>query len=217
MSAVSLPVGTVDYLQLFSTVKLSSRQEMEEKIKKYQLGQQFCEYLKEQEISYAWCIRHPEVCGCEESRDYYKRYQEYLGDDYSICKHLLVHERKGEKRVFLIIVDDSKNVDLQKLKIELKCSKLEFVSMEEMQELLHTVPGNVSLFNMKFDIQRKVNLIIDKELFDKSLLAFHPLYNGMSLFLTPENTIKYLNMIHRQASFLEIPVKKKELLLEKVI
>lgn len=215
MSAVRMI--QVDYLQLFSKVKLCSRQEMEEKWKKCQMGQQFCEYLKEKEISYTWCIRHPEVLGCRESRDYYQRYQEYLGDDYSICKHLLVHERKGEKRVFLIIVDDSKNVDLTKLKEQLDCSKLEFVNSEEMQDLLHTVPGNVSLFNMEFDSQCKVNLIMDQELLDRKLLAFHPLYNGMSIFLTPENAIKYLDMIHRNATFMTVPAKKKEWVLEKVI
>ena len=217
MNAVSLSIGKVDYLQLFSKVKLGSRKEIEEKLEKCQIGRQFCEYLKEKGISYSWCIRHPEVLGCSESRDYYQRYQEYLGNDYSICKHLLVHERKGEKRVFLIIVDDSKSVDLAALKEQLDCSKLEFVNSEEMQDLLHTVPGNVSLFNMKFDSKCKVNLIIDRELLDKALLAFHPLYNGMSIFLTPENAMKYLEIIHRDAHFMKIPAKKKEWVLEKVI
>ncbi len=217
MSAVSLPTGKGDYLQLFSKVKLSSKQEIEEKLKKCQIAQQFCEYLKERGISYSWCIRHPEVISCNESKNYYQRYQEYLGNDYSICKHLLVHERKGEKRVFLIIVDDSKDVDLKELKEQLDCGKLEFVDKEEMHDLLHTVPGNVSLFNIEMDKEYKVNLIIDQELLEKTLLAFHPLYNGMSLFLTPENAIQYLNMIHRKANFMEVPIKKKEWVLEKVI
>lgn len=215
MSAVRIPIQKTDYLRLFSKVKLS--REMQTKMEKVQIGQDFCRELEERKIPYAWCIKHPEVLGCSESRDYYQRYQDYLGKDYSICKHLLVHERKGEKRTFFIIVDDSKTVDLIQLKEEIGCSKLEFVSSEEMKELLHTVPGNVSLFNMQFDSDDKVNLIIDRELLDKSLLAFHPLYNGMSLFLTPDSAMKYLETIDKSASFMEIPDKKIEHVLEKVI
>lgn len=215
MSAVSIPIQKTDYLRLFSKVKLS--REMQTKMEKVQIGQDFCKELEEREIPYVWCIRHPEVLGCDESRNYYQRYEDYLGDDYSICKHLLVHERKGEKRTFLIIVDDSKTVDLKLLKEEIGCSKLEFVSSEEMKELLHTVPGNVSLFHMKFDTDDQVNLIIDSSLLDKNLLAFHPLYNGMSLFLTPDSVIKFLDSIDRSACFMEIPDKKVEHILEKVI
>ena len=216
MIAVSIPVRQSDYSRLFSKVHLCST-EMDQKIKKIKIGKDFCQELESKGISYSWCIKHPEVLGCSQSREYYQRYQEYLGSDYSICKHLLVHERKGEKRTFLIIVDDEKSVDLKELKEQIGCSKLEFVSSEEMDELLHTVPGNVSLFHMKFDINHKVDLIIDRELLDKSLLAFHPLYNGMSLFLTPDSALEYLGTINRTGTIMEVPSKKQERVLEKAM
>lgn len=215
MSAISIPVRSTDYVRMFGKVKLDGITEIQKKIKKIKIGQDFCQELESKGISYSWCIRHPEVLGCDESRNYYQRYQEYLGDDYSICKHLLVHERKGEKRTFLIIVDDTKSVDLKELKEKIGCSKLEFVSSDELEELLHTVPGNVSLFHLKFDINHKINVIVDQELFSKSLLAFHPLYNGMSLFLTPDSALKYLNTINRTIKIMDVPNKKSEYVLEK--
>ncbi len=206
---------TNEYLSLISKTKLYPM-EFQEKIKKIKVGQDFCHELDESGISYSWCIRHPEVVGCSESRNYYQRYQEYLGSDYSICKHLVVHERKGLKRNFLIIVDDEKSVDLKALKEQLDCSKLEFVDSDALCDLLSTVPGNVSLFNIKFDTDNRVNLIIDSELLDKSLLAFHPLYNGMSLFLTPNDAFKFLDTIDRCATVIDVP-SKKEYVLEKVM
>lgn len=190
---------------------------MQQKFTKIKIGQDFCQELDSKGILYLWCIRHPEVIGCSESRSYYQRYQEYLGNDYSICKHLVVHERKGKKRTFLIVVDDEKSVDLKSLKEELECSKLEFVNSSELNDLLHTVTGNVSLFHLKFDINHKVNIIVDRELLDKSLLAFHPLYNGMSLFLTPDSTLQYLKTIDRTATIIDVPSKNQERVLEKVI
>lgn len=189
----------------------------EQKLGKIKVGQDFCQELTEMGISYLWCIKHQEVLGCSESRTYYQRYQEYLGSDYAIGKHLLVHERKGEKRTFLIIVEDEKSVDLKELKEQLRCSKLEFCSEEELMELLHTIPGNVSLFHLKYDVENKISLIMDQELLEKRLIAFHPLYNGMSLFITPDELAKYLEVTKRTATIMDIPSKNREWVLEKVI
>ena len=95
------------------------------------------------------------------------QYDKLFGKDYSICKHLFLHERKGLKRHFLVVVDEDKDVDLKVLKEELEVGKLEFCSSSELEELLHTVPGNVSLFSTKFDTLNQVNIIIDKELLDR--------------------------------------------------
>lgn len=70
---------------------------------------------------------------------------------------------------------------------------------------------------MKFDVSHKVELIFDSSLLDKSLLAFHPLYNGMSLFLSPDNAMKYLDTINRKATIMDVPSKEKEYVLEKVL
>ena len=79
--------------------------------------------------------------------------------EYVICKNLLVRERKGERRKFLLVTDSRKQLDLKALKDTLGCSKLEFVQEEEMKRLIHTTPGNVSLFNMMYDKDKQVNYL----------------------------------------------------------
>lgn len=155
-----------DYEALLSKAQLVSQ--FKQKLGKIKIGQDFCKELVEDGIFYAWCIKHKEVLGCEESKIYYQRYQEYLGNDYAIGKHLLVHGRKGEKRTFLIIVEDVKQVDLKRIRERLGCSKLEFCGEDD---LLHTILGNVSLFHLKYDINFRIFLIIDKLLLNKSLIA----------------------------------------------
>lgn len=210
MSALTLPLSMEDYQKLFANDK-------EVSLKKFNIGYDFCKELKEKQIPYAVCITHPEVISCMDSKLYYMQYDKLFGKDYSICKHLFLHERKGLKRHFLVVVDEDKDVDLKVLKEELEVGKLEFCSSSELEELLHTVPGNVSLFSTKFDTLNQVNIIIDKELLDRSLLAFHSLYNGMSLFLTPDAAIKYLSTIGKQATTFTVPSKNKNHELEKVL
>lgn len=213
MSTFGMPLSIDDYKKLFGNVKLLSYDARQ----KFDTGYNFCQELKEKGIEYFTCITHPEVLSCLDSEMYYTKCNDLFGKDYSICKHLFVHERKGLKRHFLVIVDDEKEVDLKKLKEELGSSKLEFCSEDELKQLLNTVPGNVSLFHTKFDKDNNVNLIIDQELLDRELLAFHPLYNGMSLFLTPECALQYLNSINKEAYFYTIPSKNNYSVLEKVL
>lgn len=180
------------------------------KLDRMKRGKKFCTYLENVGIDYQVCIKHPEVLGCDESFKYYQRFKEYLSFKYSICKHILVKEKKGDKRVFLIVIDKDKKVDLSKIREKLDCKKLEFVSEEEMEMLLNTTPGNVSVFNLIEDTTKKVELIMDRELLDQEELAFHPLYNGMTLFLKPLDIIKFLKTIDREVSILDVPEKEQD-------
>lgn len=117
----------------------------------------------------------------------------------------------------MLIVDDDTKVDLKSLKDKLESSKLEFAGDNDLEKILHTYQGNVSVFNMKYDVEDKVNLIIDEELLERSLLAFHPLYNGRSLFLTPVNFLKYLLLIGRKPTFTTIPKQEETKAMVKVL
>ena len=179
------------------------------------MAYRFLHFLDSKGIHYDRCVKHKKVVGCFESSKYYKRFEEYLGDTYTICKNLLVQERKGEKRKFLIITDSKKRVNLSDLKEQMDTKKLEFVGEEDMKSLLHTTPGNVSLFNVISDKEKKVNIVIDEELLSKEELAFHPLYNEMSVFLKPQECLKFLKVIGRTATIL--PIREKELPLQKTL
>lgn len=188
-----------------------------ERLKKIEKARNFCTYLEQNGIKYDICIKHKEVLGCDESSLYYQRFEDYLCDDYSICKHLLVRERKGEKRTFLIVTDSSKQVDLSSIREELDCKKLEFVKEDDMKELINTTPGNVSIFNMIYDHDKKVNLVFDEDLLSRESLAFHPLYNGMSLFLKPKECLKYVGLINRDISTFKVPEKTTSKVVQKTL
>ena len=78
-----------------------------------------------------------------------------------------------------------------------------------MKDLLNTEPGNVSLFNIMYDKEKQVNLIIDEDLLTGKSLAFHPLYNGMSVFLKPTECFKFLKLIDRKCCVLPIDSKQE--------
>ena len=179
--------------------------EQSHKIAKTKKAFKFCNELEKKGINYDYCIRHKEAVGCVD----YSRWNSYLGDDYAVGKHLFVREKKGEKK-YLIVTNSSKQIDLSKLKEILGCRKLEFVSPDEMEDLIKATPGNVSIFNMMYDYNKDVELIMDEELFNVSKVAFHPLYNGMSIFMSLDECFSFLATIGRDATILSLPSKSKQ-------
>ena len=171
----------------------------------------FCDTLERKGIQYDYCISHKEATGCVD----YSRWNDYLGDDYAVGKHLLVQERKGEKKKYLVITDSSKQVDLKALKEELDCRKLEFVSPSDMESLINATPGNVSIFNLIYDENKEIELIIDEDLIEADEIAFHPLYNGMSIFMPLRECFYFLATIGRSAEVMTIPEKEKSFVYKK--
>ena len=177
------------------------------------IAQEFCNYLTDNNINYDICIKHREPTSCLESKKYYERFDTYLQKDYVVFKNLLVRERNGLKRKFLLITDSDKKIDLKKLRTTLEkigisdCKKLEFSDEEELLKLLNTTKGNVSIFNIWFDKLNEVNIILDEDILNSSMLAFHPLYNGMSMFLSPGECFKFLELINRKAEIIKMPEK----------
>lgn len=184
--------------------------QVEEKKLGMKKTQKLCDFLLEKNIPYELCVRHKEVGSCSDSVRIYERFQSYLDGDYSICKNLLLHEKKKE-RAFLVITEDRKYINMARLKEKLSSGGLRPATEEEMSELLGTYYGNVSLFNIQNDEENQVELVIDQDLLEKDYLAFHPNYNGASIFLKPSKVVSYLNVIDREAKFIDIPVKEEKI------
>lgn len=193
------------------TKNLVLSKEQSKRIEMTKKGFAFCNALDEKGIKYDYCIRHKEVTSCVD----YSRWNAYLGDNYAVAKHLLIQERKGEKKKYLVITDSSKQVDLRSLKDKLACRKLEFVSPDDMYDLIRSTPGNVSIFNMMYDEKKEIEIIIDEDLLNADYIAFHPLYNGMSIFIKPKECFSFLKTINREAHVINIPLKEKEKVLRK--
>lgn len=172
----------------------------------------FCRFLDEHSIYYFYHLRHFIPENCEDSKVLYDRISYLFSSPIITCKHLVLQERKGAKRIFLFVVNSSfGNVDFKALRDTLETTKLEFVSANILQELFYTYPGNVSIFQSIYDRSERVHVLIDDSIHEKDILAFHPMYSGDTIFLTLEETLKFMNFIGHSYDFLNIPRKERQL------
>lgn len=118
-------------------------------------------------------------------------------------KNLFLRDKNGKKH-FLVVINKDKSLDLKKLKEVLDVSKLSFASEERLLKYLGLTPGSVTLLGVVNDNDCAVEVIIDKEIFDKTLQC-HPLINTATLVIETAGIRQFLELTKHQAKVLDLP------------
>jgi Ala-tRNA(Pro) deacylase len=96
-------------------------------------------------------------------------------------KNLFLKDK--ESNLYLISIVDTKKVNLKKLANILNTKKLSFANENLLLKFLGVEPGSVTPFGLINDIEKKVHVIIDKELLLSEKIAFHPLKNNKTIVI----------------------------------
>lgn len=113
-------------------------------------------------------------------------------DNACICKTLFLQDQKG-KRYILYVLSGEKKANLLQLAKQIKSSRLSFSSEEKLEEYLKVQKGSVTPLAILFDKERKVEVVIDKEILLKEKIAIHPGINTYTVLISPKDLIKFIN------------------------
>lgn len=103
-----------------------------------------------------------------------------------ICKNLFLCNRQ-ETDFYLVLMPGDKKFMTKELSAQLGVSRLSFAKESYMEEFLDITPGSVSVLGLMNDKNKRVRLIIDKEVIEEEYFACHPCINTSSLrFLTKD-------------------------------
>lgn len=150
-------------------------------------------YLKKLKISFTE-HKHVPVYTVEESD---KNYENIKGMH---CKSLFIKDRKS-KNYYLIILEGHKRLNLGNLEEQLG-EKLKFANEAELDSILGIKPGSVSPFTLINDKESKVNVIIDQEVWDADIVAFHPNINTSTLDISGKDFQKYIKSLKNKFSII---------------
>ena len=120
-----------------------------------------------------------------------------------ICKNLFLRDQKG-KRHFLVVLCSEKKADMTKIQEQALSTRLSFASSERLMKYLKLEPGHVSPMGLIHDEEKKVEVLIDKDLKNKKLLAVHPNTNEASILITYEDLMKFIKAMGNEYEFIEI-------------
>lgn len=140
---------------------------------------------------------HPALFTAEDGAKY------YVNLPGAKAKNLFLRNRKGNQH-YLVIVTDTKKVDLKKLARQLGEVQLSFASPERLMKYLGLTPGSVSPFGLINDIEKMVKVIIDQDVWEHDRLNFHPNINTSTLELARDDFKKFLDWSRQSVQFIEL-------------
>ncbi len=85
-------------------------------------------------------------------------------------------------------------------------ARLSFASGEHMQSLLGVTPGSVSVLGLMNDGEKKVRLLIDRDLLEEEWFGCHPCRNTASLRFSADALLQtILPALGHEPTFVDLP------------
>ena len=105
-------------------------------------------------------------------------------------KNLFLRNKKEE--MWLVVAEEDKRIDLKALGEKLGAGKLSFGSPDRLLRYLGVLPGAVTPFGIINDTDRKVKVVLDRDLMGFNPVNAHPLVNTMTTALAPADLVRFL-------------------------
>ncbi len=126
-----------------------------------------------------------------------------------ICKNLFL--RNAQKTDFyLLLLPGGKKFRTAALSKQIGSARLSFAEPEFMEEFLDITPGSVSVLGLMNDKNRRVRLLIDKDVLSQEFFGCHPCINTSSLkFKTEDLLDKFLPAIQCEYTLVDLPSEQE--------
>lgn len=131
-------------------------------------------------------------------------------------KNLFLTDKRDQ--YFLVCIESSKRLAINMFRKLIGVKDLSFGTPEEMMEVLGLTPGSVSLFGLcptpnpspsslgrsSGEGKVKLNLYLDKDLWEAEKVGWHPNRNDATIVLLHDQIEKFLDAINKKPTLIEV-------------
>ncbi len=121
-----------------------------------------------------------------------------------ICKNLFLCN-KQQSDFYLLMMPGDKPFKTKFLSAQLGCTRLSFAGEDHMRDYLQTTPGSVSALELMFDTERRVKLVIDRDLMAGEFISGHPGISTSTLQLKREDLLKFVESTGHPPVYIDLP------------
>jgi Ala-tRNA(Pro) deacylase len=118
-------------------------------------------------------------------------------------KNLFLRDRR--ERMFLVVAQEDRRIDLKALAPVIGAEKLSFGSAERLMKYLGVLPGAVTPFALINDRDADVSILLDRSVMSGGAIHCHPLVNDMTVALQPEDLLRFLRETGHEPRLIDIP------------
>ena len=154
------------------------------------------EYLNSIGIEFK-IVEHEPAYTTEEADKYIEGHDGVRTKTMFICN-------KKKTNYYMIIMDDSKRLDINKFKEIVSEKQMKMASEEALKEKLGIEPGMVSPFGLLNNDEKDVKIYMDKEIITEEIMTFHPNDKTKTLFISTKDLLKYLDSIGYEVNIIEL-------------
>lgn len=154
------------------------------------------EYLNTLGIQFK-IVEHEPAYTTEEADKYIEGHDGVRTKTMFICN-------KKKTNYYMIIMDDSKRLDMNKFKEIVSEKQMKMASEEALNQKLGIKPGMVSPFGLLNNDEKDVKIYMDKEIITEEIMTFHPNDNTKTLFITTKDLFKYFENIGYELNIIEL-------------
>ena len=124
----------------------------------------------------------------------------------SICRNIFLCNRQ-QTDFYLLMMDMDKVFKTKYLSAQLGTSRLSFAPPEFMEEFLDIEPGSVSVMGLMNDRGKRVQLVMDKSVYESEEIGCHPCISTSSLRMKTSDILnKFLPACGHDVRVVDLPV-----------
>lgn len=110
---------------------------------------------------------------------------------WPVCKNLFLCNRQ-KTQFYLLMMEGDKVFKTKDLSGQLGVSRLSFASSEDMELLLGVHPGSVTVLGLMHDKDMRVQLVMDRPIYEGEQISCHPCISTSTLVLRREDLLEKL-------------------------
>lgn len=133
-------------------------------------------------------VEHPPALSTEEADNFIK------GIEGVRTKSMFLTNKK-KTAFYLVILDVSKLMDLDKFKEIVGENRVKMASSDSLMEKMALPPGVVSIFGLLNNSEQDIQVFFDREILSEKRMSFHPNVNTKTIFLDTEDVLSFVNRI----------------------
>lgn len=127
-----------------------------------------------------------------------------------MCKNLFLCNRQ-ETDFYLLMMPGDKKFKTKDLSAQLQTARLSFANETYMEEFLDITPGSVSVLGLMNDHEKRVKLVIDRDILKGAFVGCHPCINTSSLQISTEDLMeKVVPAMGHEPVLVDLPRHEEE-------
>lgn len=126
-----------------------------------------------------------------------------------ICKNLFLCNRQ-KTQYYLLMMAGEKVFKTKDLSKQLGVARLSFAGPEDMEALLGVHPGSVTVLGLMNDREKKVQLVMDKPIYEAENVACHPCISTSTLSFSRQDLLeKLIPALDHQPIVVDLPIPEE--------